>query len=274
MKTLSLFVVEVLSSIVVIITIAIILFANMIIFVETDLPESIYNNKDSGNPALHSIPDGLWWSLITMTTVGYGDKYPNSELGYLVTFMVAFIGIIITALMLMVVGEMYSKAMVDFDREIIRITKVFVNAKIIKSAYGKVPKGTSMDELYTRYMAYVSKINPNAGQRIQSVRDSQINPDIGRSDTADISRSIKEGNEEFEPDESKFVDAENSLVVGDEDNEIPDDVVEKVDPDQEENQMNTMDEDTNNEIEANQEIGDVETGDATTAGINPFGDDA
>lgn len=43
-----------------------------------------------------------------MTTVGYGDFYPTTELGYLVGSMCALFGIILTSLPIAVIGSNFS----------------------------------------------------------------------------------------------------------------------------------------------------------------------
>lgn len=45
------------------------------------------------NDQFASFGDGLWWSVVTITTVGYGDKYPVTGWGRLVAFMVMIGGI-------------------------------------------------------------------------------------------------------------------------------------------------------------------------------------
>ena len=41
-----------------------------------------------------SIPLGLWWSIVTMTTVGYGDLAPRTYLGMLVGSVCALLGVL------------------------------------------------------------------------------------------------------------------------------------------------------------------------------------
>lgn len=40
-----------------------------------------------------SIWDGIWWAVVTMTTVGYGDLYPSSVQGRLIGIFVMLVGI-------------------------------------------------------------------------------------------------------------------------------------------------------------------------------------
>ncbi|MEG5062023.1 ion transporter [Microcoleus sp. B3-A4] len=48
--------------------------------------------------AFGSIPDAMWWGVVTLTTVGYGDIYPITPLGRLLGAILAFLGIGIFAL--------------------------------------------------------------------------------------------------------------------------------------------------------------------------------
>ena len=46
---------------------------------------------------IHSVGDALWWSLVTMTTIGYGDKYPVTTEGRLIAAVLIIFGIGIVA---------------------------------------------------------------------------------------------------------------------------------------------------------------------------------
>jgi voltage-gated potassium channel len=53
----------------------------------------LYIEKDVGN--IQTAEDALWWSYITITTVGYGDYYPVTNPGKLVTSILILNGIAI-----------------------------------------------------------------------------------------------------------------------------------------------------------------------------------
>ena len=47
---------------------------------------------------IHSIPDAFWWAIITMTTVGYGDKVPVGPFGKLIGAVCALVGVLTLAI--------------------------------------------------------------------------------------------------------------------------------------------------------------------------------
>jgi len=69
-----------------------------------------------------SIPDAMWWSLITLTTVGYGDVSPVTPIGKIIGSFTAIIGVLTVALMTGIVSSSFSNRMAlkktMLDREI------------------------------------------------------------------------------------------------------------------------------------------------------------
>jgi voltage-gated potassium channel len=43
--------------------------------------------------SIHSFPDALWWSFVTVTTVGYGDMFPVTFTGRVIAVVLMLAGI-------------------------------------------------------------------------------------------------------------------------------------------------------------------------------------
>ncbi|MCK5528140.1 MAG: ion transporter [Kiritimatiellae bacterium] len=66
--------------------------------------------------AFSSIPATMWWSVITLTTVGYGDMYPVTVLGKVCASVIAILGIGMFALPTGIIGAGFVEA-VQHKRE-------------------------------------------------------------------------------------------------------------------------------------------------------------
>ena len=71
----------------------------------------IYSFENEAQPEIFkSVFHSGWWSIVTLTTVGYGDVYPITLGGKVFTFFVLMIGIGVVAVPAGLVGTALSKA--------------------------------------------------------------------------------------------------------------------------------------------------------------------
>lgn len=80
-----------------VVCVATILAAGAIYFVE----------HEEANTQFTSIPRAMWWSIVTITTVGYGDMYPVTAIGKVIGGVVAIIGICALALPIGIISSGY-----------------------------------------------------------------------------------------------------------------------------------------------------------------------
>ncbi|XP_059905604.1 potassium voltage-gated channel subfamily C member 2 isoform X1 [Gadus macrocephalus] len=99
---------------VIFLALGVLIFATMIYYAER-------LGADPDDPTAHhhtmfkNIPIGFWWAVVTMTTLGYGDMYPQTWSGMLVGALCALAGVLTIAMPVPVIvnnfGMYYSLAM-------------------------------------------------------------------------------------------------------------------------------------------------------------------
>jgi voltage-gated potassium channel len=69
---------------------------------------------------IHSYPDALWWAIVTVTTVGYGDRFPVTEGGRAVAVVLMLVGIGLIGVLTATVASVFIKEHTDANREEIK----------------------------------------------------------------------------------------------------------------------------------------------------------
>jgi voltage-gated potassium channel len=78
----------------------------------------IYYFENEAQPEhFSSIFDSLWWSIITLTTVGYGDVYPITVGGRVFTFFMLMIGLGIVAIPTGIISSALTKSVEKKEEE-------------------------------------------------------------------------------------------------------------------------------------------------------------
>jgi voltage-gated potassium channel len=66
---------------------------------------------------IHDYPDSLWWAIVTVTTVGYGDRFPVTEGGRVVAVVLMLVGIGLIGVLTATVASVFVKEHTDANKE-------------------------------------------------------------------------------------------------------------------------------------------------------------
>ena len=66
---------------------------------------------------IHSYPDALWWAIVTVTTVGYGDRFPVTAGGRVVAAILMLVGIGLIGVLTATVASVFIKEHTDASKE-------------------------------------------------------------------------------------------------------------------------------------------------------------
>jgi voltage-gated potassium channel len=70
----------------------------------------VYLVENNAQPKVFSsIPQTLWWAVVTLSTVGYGDMYPVTIFGRIITSIITMIGIAFYA----IPGSLFTVALIE-----------------------------------------------------------------------------------------------------------------------------------------------------------------
>jgi len=75
----------------------ILVFLAFVVLLSIVLGSIIYVVESGVNPGFSSIPESIYWAIVTITTVGYGDISPVTSLGKLVASLIMLLGYSILA---------------------------------------------------------------------------------------------------------------------------------------------------------------------------------
>ncbi|MFC4799229.1 potassium channel family protein [Neobacillus sp. GCM10023253] len=69
-------------------------------------------------PSFDSYGDALWWTVVTTTTVGYGDLYPETTVGRLIASVLMFVGIGLIGVVTGTVASLFSNKKTDLPDQL------------------------------------------------------------------------------------------------------------------------------------------------------------
>jgi voltage-gated potassium channel len=86
----------------------------LLVIVVAGAVQALVDNGD-----FHSTPDGIWWAIETVTTVGHGDLQPKSVEGRIIAMVVMLFGIGFLSILTATIAPLFVKTERDDETKAI-----------------------------------------------------------------------------------------------------------------------------------------------------------
>eukprot|EP00759_Apiculatamorpha_spiralis_P011667 PhF_6_TR18936/c0_g1_i2/m.27738/K04875/KCNA2; potassium voltage-gated channel Shaker-related subfamily A member 2 len=101
------------SLLVFLVLIALTIFSSLMFFFEQagctyNEKKKLWIREDGTVSPFQSIPDSMWWCIVTLTTVGYGDDVPVTGAGKVVASVAMLTGVLVLAFPTMILGKTFN----------------------------------------------------------------------------------------------------------------------------------------------------------------------
>jgi voltage-gated potassium channel len=86
--------------------------------------------KNAAGSNVHSYHDALWWAVVTVTTVGYGDRFPVTEGGRAVAVVLMFVGIGLIGVLTATVASFFVAEHTDANKDLLQASHEDLGARL------------------------------------------------------------------------------------------------------------------------------------------------
>jgi len=100
--------------------------------------KSLCCTEESSPNDFPSAVSAFWWSLVTMTSVGYGEVYPRTTMGKFVGFVAMLAGMVLIALPVAIVGQKFQDVYDNHDLDEAK-RRAAMRMKVLGEVWSLVP---------------------------------------------------------------------------------------------------------------------------------------
>ena len=101
---------------------------------------AIYIAEEQHNSAINNLFDALYWSFITITTVGYGDISPATDIGRVISFVIVILGITMISFATSVIVSAFSEKLNELKEDRVAEQLTRSDEFLIVCGYGQIAK--------------------------------------------------------------------------------------------------------------------------------------